>query len=117
MMRRLALTHLKIYSRSSSHSPALPEHPVACGMGGAGGLGPGEEDGWQRGSPARSMPATLTESTTTSRPPLCRHGGTTRAGSLPRGLRRGRARLGGGGLGWDLSFTSCPVWGEIIKNI
>lgn len=57
--------------------------------------------------------AALTESAT-SHPLLCRHRGTTRAGALSWGLQRGSAR---GALDWDLSFTSCPVWGEIIKNI
>lgn len=106
MTRRLALIHPKFNSGSSSHSPALLEHPVACSTGGAGGTGPrgaGEEDGWQRGSPARSVPTTLTESTTTSRPARRDHAG----GLAALGAAEGKNEEGGARLGPQFHFLPC----------
>lgn len=90
--------------------------------------GHGAQDGWYGGwmgprgaredggcgSPDHSIPTILTESTMScSLPRTGMVGPCRRAHCL--GGAKGECK--GRGIDWDLSFTSCPVWGKIIKNI
>lgn len=83
-----------------------PDSPIVGSASGWEQKGPcgAKEDGWCQGeNPARSIPTMLTESTSCL---------------LPLTDTVGPAKVKSGGkLDWDLGFTSCAVWGVIIKNI